>query len=984
MFAASRSLELGRRSRVAPSFFFLLALAVRLAAQTAPVGTLTGQVTEAASLSPLPGVEVVVEAGGHRLNATTDRAGNYRLELLPAGSYPVTFSYLGYAPLVRNVVIESGRTAALNATFGSEVVELQSYRVEGTAEGQARALNQQRNATNLKNVVAADAIGNFPDKNVAESLQRLPGLSTVSWRGEPLYITIRGANPAWNSVSLDGISLLSANGAHSDALGGDMKSVPLDVFSSSQIGSIEVVKSVTPDLDGDSIGGAVLLKGRSAFDANRRVITLNGAVSYNDFVDKPGYRGSLNYSDVFGAKRDWGLAVSASYEKKRELEQSNETNDWYLLTTTVNGASVSGFVPTTALQTYVDDERIRKSASLALEKKFGEDAKLYVRGFSNRFDETDNRFGVRYLPGLTATGGNLDLTQPITVSSDGTLTRYTSTKSTTRRQEQIQTFNDQAAGLTAGGSWRVDDWNLEGSVAYSHAKEWFVTDQGQWTSKASANKVTFDYSDATFWRLNQLSGTSFLDPSSVGFNSGKHREDTSKSDEWATKLDATHSTVIASTPVRFQTGWKSRWNTKSDDNNVANYSTMKTGTLDLTDSRLGGVTPVDSGFLKGRYDFGPFVDLHAWTSFFNANRAPLNNQTGLFADNSGLFTTNSNSLNATVANDFKIKEDVHAGYLRADWNWGRLGIVAGARYEDTELDLRSTAKDATKASTDPAAYTPYRRKSEYDNWLPGLQFRYPVTDRLVLRSAWTNTLARPNAVAMTPNLSIDSVNLTISGGNPNLHAVKSQNFDVAAEYYLPSVGLISIGAFHKSIDGPIYQSSTAINFDAGNGTERYIYSTYLNAGRARLDGLEFVYQQQFRFLPGPFDGLGFYGNYTLTDSNVDVPQRPGETFTLFNQSKWLGNVALFYQKYGFSGRVAYTFRSGYLTTLLTTGTDTYFDVDHRLDVQLGYALTKHWSVQVTANNLENTPERQYHGVRSRQEFYGLTGRFYSLGFSWEY
>lgn len=958
----------------------LFALPLHLAAQSA-TGSLVGRVTDANNGTPLPGVEVSVD--GVNGAVSTARDGTYSLAGLAPGSYTVTFSYLGYQSVTRAVTIGTG-SAVVDASLGEEVVQLPEFRVEGVREGQARALNEQKNAGNISNIVAADAIGNFPDKNVAESLQRVSGITTVTQRGEPLYVTIRGATPAWNSVTLDGVSLLSANAAHSDALGGDMRSVELDVFPSAQIGRIEVVKAVTPDLDGDSIGGAVLLKSRSAFDVDRRVITASAAGSYNDFVGKGGYRGALTYSDILGANHDWGVQLTYSYDEKNELEESNETNDWFLLSTKVNGQTVSGFVPTTALQTYVNDTRDREGISAAIEKKIGSGGKLFVRGFRNKFTETDNRYGSRYMPGLTATGGNLDATQPLVVSSDGTITEFTSTKATSRRLLQPQYLQDISTGVVTGGSWKTPDWGFDGEISYSRATEWFVTDQGQWNSKASNNKASFDYSDPTFWRMTQLTGASFFDPSSLAFNSAKHREDSSKNDEYAAKLDANHTFVIANTPVKFEAGWKSRWNEKSDDNNVANYNGIQSGTLNLDDARLGGPVVVDSSFLNGRYDAGPFVSTSKWQEFFNANRAQLDPSTGLFLDNSGLFKENANSRNATLANDFKIAEDIHAGYLRADWNWGHVGVIAGARYEHTDLDLRSTKADASKPSNDPAAYTPYHSSSSYDNWMPAVLLRYPVTDRLVLRAAWTNTLARPNAINMTPNLSVDPINLTLSGGNPDLHAVKSMNWDASAEYYLSSVGIVSLGAFAKSIDGPIYQSSTPVMFDNGSGPERYIYNTYLNAGKATLSGLELSYQQQLRFLPSPFDGLGFYGNYTITDSNVDVPQRPGEEFTLFNQSKWLGNVALFYQKYNLTARLAYTFRSGYLTTLLGPGTDTYFDVDHRLDLQIGYEIHNHWTVQFTANNLENSPERQYHGNRSRQEFYGLTGRFYSLGLTWEY
>lgn len=969
--------------RVPAALLLLLPLTVlNLFAQTS-AGSVSGRVLDAHSRTPLPGVEVRVSGTEH--TAATDRQGAYQLNALPAGEHTVRFDYLGYDSVTRAVTVTAGGTTALDAELGGEIVQLETFRVESVREGQARALNQQKTAGNIKNIVAADAIGNFPDKNIAESLQRISGVSTVSFRGEPLYVTIRGANPAWNSVTLDGMSLLAANGSHSDALGGDMRSVQLDVYSSSQVGSMEVVKAVTPELDGDSVGGAVLLKGKSAFDYNRRVATVNVAGSYNDLAEESGYRGVVSYSDIFGEKRDWGLSLSYSREQKKELEQSNETNDWFLMTATVNGAAVSGYVPTTLLQTYVYDVRERESLSGALEKKLGQDGRLFLRAFRNNFSEVDDRYGSRYMPGLTETGGNLDTTQPVTVSADGTFTQFTSTKATTRRQEQPQSFENLATGVSGGGSWQSADWGLEAMVSYSRATEDFYTRLGQWTSNSSSNRVTFDYNDPTFWRWTQLSGTGFLDPAGLGINSARYRNEFSKNEEIAAKLDGNRTFLVAKVPVKLAAGWKSRWNAKYDSNDVANYGKMRTGTLNLDDARLGGNNAPAPAFLDGHYDFGPFVRVADWVSFFDANRAPFNPQTGQFVDTTaGLFVPNiSSTLNATLANDYQIDEDIHAGYVRADWNWGKLGVIAGARYELTDLDINATQQNTSVSNTNPARYQPYHRTLDYNNLMPGVHLRYAASDRLVFRAAWTNTLARPSAPSMTPNLSVDPINLTISGGNPDLHAVESLNFDVSAEYYLSSIGVASVGAFTKSIDGPIYQSIVPISFDAGSGPQTFTYSTYLNAGKATLQGVELSYQQQLRFLPSPFDGLGFYLNYTVTDSDVDVPARPGEKFTLFNQSKWLGNAAVFYQKYNVTARLAYTFRAPYLTTLLSAGTDTYFDSDHRLDLQIGYKFGQHWTLQFSANNLENTPERQYHGTPSRQEFYGLTGRFYSLGLTWE-
>ncbi|HVU35174.1 MAG TPA: TonB-dependent receptor [Opitutaceae bacterium] len=960
----------------------LFSLTLVTSAFAADGTALSGSVTDANSRAALPGVEVRLPANG--VTTATEADGSFHLGPLSPGTYQITFRYLGYEPVTRTVTLGATANPPLLVTMGADVVRLTAFHVEGAREGQARALNQQKTAGNIRDIVAADAIGNFPDKNVAEALQRVTGVSTVTLRGEANYITIRGANPAWNSVTLDGMSLLAANAAHSDQLGHDMRSVPLDVFSSAQVGRMEVVKALTPDLDGDSIGGAVLLKSRSAFDVNRRVITGSVAGTYNDLAAKPGYRAVMSYSDLFGPRRDWGLQLSLTREKKQELEESNETNDWFPIAATVNGSAVKGFVPTTALQTFVDDERLRDSASGSIEKKFGDTARLYVRGFANRFKETDERYGTRFMPGLTDTGGGLDATQPVRVGATGTWTTFTASKATTRRLLQPQLFDDRSSGLTAGGSWQAADWELEASAGYSRATEWFVTDQGQWNSASSANRATFDYTANNFWRVSQLSGTGFLDPAGFKFNSAKHREDSSGADEYDGKIDAKHDLSIAGTPVHLRTGWKSRWNTKHDDNNVANYKGVTGTPLAFNDARLGGVIDPDTGFLDGRYDMGPFPAAGAWSGFFNANRAPLDNATGTFPNPSGIFTTNANSEGATLSNDYRIQEDIHAGYLRADWNIGPVSVIAGARYERTDLKMRAVKVDDTKPATDPSAYSPYRRNSSYDNWLPSVHLRYAVKDNFILRAAWSNSLARPDAASMVPSLEVDPANLTLTGGNPNLHAVSSENWDVSAEYYLSSVGIVSIAAFSKSIDGPIYPSATFVTYDAGDGPQRYTFNTSLNAGRARLRGIELTYQQQLRFLPSPFDGLGIYSNYTVTDSHVDVPSRPGESFTLFNQSKWVGNAAIFYQKYNLSARLAYSFRAPYLSVLLLPGTDTYYDLDHRLDFQIGYKFGGHWTLQLAANNLENTPERQYHGDPSRQEFYGLTGRFYSLGVAWEF
>lgn len=954
----------------------LLVVAVGLAAgslSAQPVGTLTGRVTDANNSASLPGVEI--RAGGS--TASTGRDGSYQIVALPAGEHQVTFSYLGYETLTRPVKIAEGITARLDVALGGEVVQLSAFKVEGAREGQARALNQQKTSANLKNIVSADAIGNFPDKNVAESLQRVPGIHTEGQRGEARFITIRGAAPSLNSVTMDGVAILGTEQ--------DFRTVSLDVFPSAQVSGIEIVKAITPDMDGDSIGGAIVLKGKSAFDAGRRVLTANANSSYNDLAEDFGYRGALSYGDIFGAKKDWGVQVAYSYELANGLEQNIETNDWTATTVSAGGRTLTGFLPVTLLQTNVTVEKIRESTSAAIEKRFDSGLRLWVRGFSNRFDETNLRDALRYATGVTATGGNLDTTRPVVVSADGTFQQYTATRATTRRQIQPRFIYDTSSALSAGLTLQKPDWTVDLTAAYSRADSDLQTTQGQWVSKVNTNTATIDQSDRDFWKLTQLSGTPFFDPSGLRFNQLLVRRDYLFSDETMLKGDSSRTFQIAGEPLKLAVGGKLRWNTKSRNNDPIRYdSTVGGAALDFNDPRLGGNAVIDSSYLRGRYDFGPSVNALKMQEFFLANDATWDTKTGTFSDLNGLFVPNlGNTTNNALVNDFKIKEDVSAGYVRGDWSKRKWHLVAGARLERTELNFDAIRVNAALPNTNRSRYIPFIRASSYDNLLPAVHARYDATDRFVIRAAWTNTLARPIAGDMLPGFSVDSVNLVITGGNPNLNAVESENWDFTAEYYLPRVGLLTAGYFFKRLDGPIFTSNSVLDFDDGSGVKRYTYITKLNAGQADLSGFEFSYQQQLRFLPSPFDGLGVYGNLTLVDSSVDVPQRPGEKFPLFKQADMVGNVALSYQKYDWSARLSYSFRSNYLSELVARDLDINYDDDHRLDLQVGYKFRRGWTIQFTANNLEDTPERQYYGTRTRQLFHGLTGRFYSIGLAWE-
>jgi TonB-dependent receptor len=231
-------------------------------------GSIAGRVTSATTGAPLTGADVSLE--GTSLVTATDQTGTFRLAGVPAGSYSLIVRYLGHGEERAAVTVPAGRTLTVDielaGTSFSESVEVRA--AEPIAEGQASALNRQRTAPNITNAISADQIGAFPDPNAAEAAQRVPGISIARDQGEGRYVLVRGTEARLNSVLIDGERIPAPEGA--------TRQVQLDAVPADQLQAIEVSKAVTPDMDADSIGGAVNLVTRQAATRPTAFGTLSG------------------------------------------------------------------------------------------------------------------------------------------------------------------------------------------------------------------------------------------------------------------------------------------------------------------------------------------------------------------------------------------------------------------------------------------------------------------------------------------------------------------------------------------------------------------------------------------------------------------------------------------------------------------------------------------------------------------------------------
>jgi TonB-dependent receptor len=335
-----------------------------MAAQSTGAGVVSGTVSDAVRQGAVRSAEVSVE--GSFLVTLTDINGRYELRDVPAGNPKIVVRMLGYADATREVPLAAGQIAT--ADFSLEINRTTVTVVgEPLFEGQAKALNEQLNAVNIKNVVSADQIGRFPDPNAAEATQRVPGVTILRDQGEGRYVIIRGTEPRLNATMI--------NGERMPAPEGDLRQVALDVVPADLLETIEVTKALTPDMDADSIGGSVNLVTKAAPLTPRLSLTLGGG--YNELTSGP----IKIFNGTYGRRlyrNRLGFVLSGSFF---ETDRGSENFE---------GAWDDGLFSEVELRDY-RLRRTRKGLTGSFDYRATEATNLYFRTIYNDYDDNEQR-----------------------------------------------------------------------------------------------------------------------------------------------------------------------------------------------------------------------------------------------------------------------------------------------------------------------------------------------------------------------------------------------------------------------------------------------------------------------------------------------------------------------------------------------------------------------------------------------------------------
>jgi TonB-dependent receptor len=933
---------MSRGKTIRPS---ILGVSLLCCAGSALAGDVIGRVTEGAAGRPLPNATVIIESLGRSVIA--DRSGEYRFTDVPAGTYEISVDYVGFERALATVSVEA--TGATTANINMAGTGMEAITVVGFRLAQATALQDKKSSVTIKDSITADDAGKLPDRNAAETLSRVPGLSVTTDQGEGRYVTIRGIDAALSNVTVDGQLIGSPEG--------DTRRVALDTVPADVLSKIEVIKAVTPDLDGNSIGGTINIITPSAFDdPDGHFFSANVDAGYYNLNGENPYGASVALGQTFGADKQWGIVLSGSYSDREFNSQNIQGGDPW----TVEGDFL---VPDEfALRDY-EIQRVRKGFVANLEYQPNDRTRLYWRNLYNRYEDTEvqSEFVLDY-----RNGDLEDQTETSGLFTEGEAERINS--------ERLEIQSILTSSL--GGEFGFGDWTLDVSATYGETEQDTPYENIYGFTLDSEVPMTYDTS-RRFFVVD--GGADVFDPDRYEFDEAARGGQLISEDLMVGQVDLTRDLVFGSNPSSIKFGVKLVDREQESDQDFDVYDGFD-GDYLLSQVAQDRSLTFDSE--AGGYVFGRGVDYRAAHGFFNSNEASFER-------------SDADSAAESFGVDYTVKEEVSAAYLMGTTAIGRSTWVGGVRVERTETDFGAfdlQFVDGDLAADPPA---PVLGAKNYTNWMPGLQVNFAVREDFLVRAAWTNTIGRPSYEQNVPFRIFETEEIedepgvfegAIEAGNPDLDPLESMNLDVSLEWYLEPAGIVALGMFYKDIENPIFTRLQLIEEEEFEGrfySELEILQPQ-NARDGSILGVELNYQQQFHRLPSPFDGLGVQLGYTYSDSEAETFDRDDDV-PFFLQSDHIASAALYWAKYGFEFRLGYAYRSEYLDTVgEDAASDLYVDSHGQLDLKASYQATPQLTMYVQMQNITDEPLRYFSGDRSRMaenEFYSWNA---TAGFSFKF
>ena len=842
--------------------------------------------------------------------------------------------------------------------------------VTGVRASLRSAAEVKRNATTIVDSIVAEDIGKLPDNNATEALQRVTGVQVSRDLGEGGSIAIRGLPQV--ETTLNGRETFTAGGG---------RTFNLQDFPAELISRIDVYKASQADLIEGGLGGLVDLQTRRPLDLPGFTIGASARAMYADSVKKTTPSGSLFVSDKWQTGiGEIGLLGSFSYQDRKYRQDIDSTGAPTPRNDLVPGQTV--FAPNGLNQIIVVGERQRIGANAALQWRPAPNLEFTLEGQYQRFKTTQQQYNANITTaGIAAVAGRTTL---FPNTQDASSVTYINPRLTSGGTERDTLDENKSIALNA--KWHSGPIRLSGDVAYTKSRnDLFYTEldlitnipsftQNIATNPPSSSSGAYDIANLANYTVGGLT----------------RNENHYKGDELAARVDGEYD-FDGGFLKSIQVGYRYSDRTIAQVNPLR-YTGQTTSTNPASYTNLFQPNAFNDFYTKS----GANVDFQRTFPYAIASRlkndfAGVLNQLGLV----GALAPSVTSVNSQLA-AFDAEEKSHAAYALAKFDFV-LGVPIdgniGIRYVHTNDLIRGNQRRTALVGgvftpVVPTIIDTVSVRNSYENWLPSANVRAHLTGRLQLRLAASKTLTRPDFSQLSPALTVVPGQLAASQGNPNLSPITSKNADISLEWYVNKSTSLYAAAFYKRVDGFIFTRSTP-NVTIG-GLGGYTLSQPLNAGVGTVKGAEVGYQQFFDFLPGALSGLGIQANATYTSSKAPT-SLAGFVAPLPQLSKYSYNVAGIYEKFGITAKVAYNYRSSFLSSILAGAytppggtTQSYtFPVMTKgygwLDASLSYDISKNLTLTVDGQNLLRTQIQQYYQNETRPGQFTIDDRQFMAG-----
>ncbi|XOV81077.1 MAG: TonB-dependent receptor [Aestuariibacter sp.] len=858
-----------------------------------------------------------------------------------------------------------------------EADTVEKIEVTGIRASQRENINAKRFSNAVVDAITAEDIGKFPDKNVAESLARIPGITIDRDFGEGQGVSIRGVQPDWNLTLMNGQAVGTSQWF---VLTDAARNFNYEILASEMVAGLEVYKSPQADIDEGALGGTVILRTRKPLELDANTAQASVEMQYNDISEET----DPSVSGLYSWKNDedtFGFLVSASIQKRTVQRETNEDFGWFgptieridPLIEAPFGATEKGAVPWGIGSALFEQDRERVGLDVTVQWAPSDKLDMSVHYLHSKM-EADNVNsnligipfrGIAFLGTDTNPGsvnnGIVESLQVSGVDNRPGWARHMAYDSIYRDGSEMST-----EVLDFEGNYQLENgsihWQIGTTTGEGQNNDFFTEFWVDATDPRAAFNFTnpggaspsIDFVGASPW-LQNPGDEMWLGGIFDQQNTAEDTEDYLQLDyTLEVELGAINS-IKSGAKFRDRAFRQERYKT-----DLANLSPVGEGSLGPASQFWSGdmvnVGHANTNGVAASY-FMPDRDT-MYAALYSASECTDGGAGGALCRNSNVLQSLSS---------FNVEEEITAFYVMANFESEDMRGNIGLRYVQT--DVYSAGYDATTG--DPGSAS-----GDYSNWLPSINIAYNATEDFILRFAASRVITRPAPFQMAYSVNTTPETSMATAGNPDLEPMTADQFEVSGEWYFGENSLLSAAFFSKSVNNVIF-NLTGPGFIGGEPYDNI--TSPQNGPSTSLDGIELQVQHAFD------NGFGGYANITYSD--LEDIEFEGETFEFPFSSKDSYNLGVYYETDDYSARLNYNYRAGYFLALTEIG-NRYRDEQTQLDAQFSWEVTDYATIKFEALNItDEIWENYYERNTDKQRLGGsqsANGRRFYVGASFKF